>query len=533
MLEENKGNIRWISSRELIKISAISRATLNNYISIGILPKPVVRRPDEVSRVVKIGYFPESAIAAIEKIKRLKKEGASMNNIVKMFRNQAETQDDIRLAEVNYPPASHGESIDHVTAENHLEGNSGEWNRGVIKQPLVPEGKNGLNLSLDSLNIPAYLVNYKFEIEWINTTAEEQIFHKQVRTIRDAESRNIFRLCLNWELSNQVENWGAIVDFHMSFLKARQPIDSIDHMYSDMSASEAEFLRKVYERIDTSSMQIANQAVLTLRQREKEESSYRVYTTFFREGILFLYVPTDLMLNGINELLSSRETVIRNLLGQRLPTLVPFCVLVADLQDSVRICAELPPEEYFELINNIWKTMEESFKKYYGIYGKHVGDGIVYYFLKERDSNYIMNAIECAMEIKKKMDQVSSQWKIRKKWYNELHLNTGINEGHEYFSAIHASTSIEFTALGDTINYAARLSDIARSGSILTTKNLVNKLSEEDKKKFHFGIRRNIDGKEVFVENVFSRVLDLMAKDDPRQAKFIDIAALPITEILE
>jgi len=40
----------------------------------------------------------------------------------------------------------------------------------------------------------------------------------------------------------------------------------------------------------------------------------------------------------------------------------------------------LPPEEYFELINDVWGAMEPKIRKYYATYGNHVGDGMVYYF---------------------------------------------------------------------------------------------------------------------------------------------------------
>ena len=271
---------------------------------------------------------------------------------------------------------------------------------------------------------------------------------------------------------------------------------------------------------------------MTIIKNDGSSESYRIYTSFFREGLLFVYVPANSYIEEITQFLSGRESVIKDLLQKRLPTMVSFCVLFADLQDSVRICAELPPEEYFELINQLWKTMEGSFKKYYGIYGKHAGDGIVYYFLKEQNSNYLINSIHCAMDIKEKMEKISAEWKARKKWYNELYLNIGINEGMEYFSTVNASTSMEFTALGDTINYAGRLSNLARYGSILTTKNHINNLKDEDRKKLRFGIRRKMEDREVFIENVFSRVTDIMHTDDMRRGKFMDIATLPVTEVV-
>ncbi|HET57810.1 MAG TPA: adenylate/guanylate cyclase domain-containing protein [Deltaproteobacteria bacterium] len=246
---------------------------------------------------------------------------------------------------------------------------------------------------------------------------------------------------------------------------------------------------------------------------------------------MFIYEHSEDLLEGIVEYLHNRGAVIQELLSKKMPTLIPFAVLVADLQESCRICAELPPEEYFEMIHEMRETLEESFRKYYGIHGKHAGDGMVYYFLKQRDSNYLVNALSCALEIKERMREFSRQWKTKKRWLNELYLNVGINEGEEYFGVLRASSSIEFAALGETINYAARISDLARFGTILVTKNLVNKLPEEERRMFALGLRKKHPEGEVFVKNIFSRVIDLASPDDPLKAKFMDVATLPVTEL--
>lgn len=218
---------------------------------------------------------------------------------------------------------------------------------------------------------------------------------------------------------------------------------------------------------------------------------------------------------------------------EKTTSLVSFSVLVADLQESVRICAELPPEEYFSLIHQIWKCMEGSVKKYYGTHGKHTGEGMVYYFLKNRDSNYLMNAILCALELRESMNKLSNEWKISKGWFNDLFMNIGINEGEEYFGTIPpASPTIGLTAFGDSVDYAGRLSDIGCYGSIWTTKNLMSRLSEEERKKIRYGIRRKQEDREILIENVFSRVMDLVPPDSPKSSKFMHIATLPVTEVL-
>ena len=122
------------------------------------------------------------------------------------------------------------------------------------------------------------------------------------------------------------------------------------------------------------------QLPLTLRLKNDELAHYSVYASYYREGILFIHLPSHAESESLLGLLERRDEVIRNLLKKHLPVLTDVAVLVADLQSSVRICTELPPEEYFELINQIWAAMEPIFRKYYGTHGKHVGDGMVYYF---------------------------------------------------------------------------------------------------------------------------------------------------------
>src|SRR6186997_254002 len=75
-----------ISSKELLEKTGISRATLNNYISSGLLSKPLVQQvTGESSGPKLLGYFPDSALERIELIQQLKREGLSMGEIIARF----------------------------------------------------------------------------------------------------------------------------------------------------------------------------------------------------------------------------------------------------------------------------------------------------------------------------------------------------------------------------------------------------------------------------------------------------------------
>ncbi|MFH1630264.1 MAG: hypothetical protein ABIE47_16300, partial [Pseudomonadota bacterium] len=60
----------WVTSKEVLLKTAISRATLNNYIRMGIVPRPVVQKPPgDFKKTKQIGYFPEAVIERINLVK--------------------------------------------------------------------------------------------------------------------------------------------------------------------------------------------------------------------------------------------------------------------------------------------------------------------------------------------------------------------------------------------------------------------------------------------------------------------------------
>lgn len=510
------GYEHWVTSKEILLKTGISRATLNNYIKSGIIPKPVVKKPDGTPKKTKrIGYFPNTVFERIRIVKSLKREGNSMSEIAKRFRDIPLTDEPIyrQRTDQNSIPKDKVARLERPNGFNRITDE-------VIK------------VTLKDIHSPAYLINQNFEIEWINSQAEDRIFKQDIRIIDELESRNVFKLLFGWEFNNYVLNWEEIVAFHLTSIKPILPKNKISELYQGVSEGIISLLEKIYDRHTAPDEQdFINKNHIKFVKHDNSKEEYEVYTLFFREGIFFVYMPADSENEEIREFLFNRQRVINELLGQRMPSMVSLCVLVADIQDSVKICAELPPAEYFELINQFWRTLRGSFEKYQGVHGKHAGDGLLYYFIKKPGANYIMDAINCALELREKMAEFSNQWKMRKKWLNDLHLNIGINEGKEFFGSIRTS-AIEYTALGDTINYAGRLSDFARFGSIWTTKNLLNKLSPEELNNIHFGIRRKEYDREIFIKNTYSRIMDLLDPADKRHSKFMDIATLPVAEIV-
>lgn len=219
--------------------------------------------------------------------------------------------------------------------------------------------------------------------------------------------------------------------------------------------------------------------------------------------------------------------------GTRRAELSHVAVLAADLHDAARIWCELPAEEYFELIDQVWLTADPIFRRHHGIHGKHPADGLVCYFFPRREESYLWDALAAAHELREGMRRVSKEWQLRKLWTTELYLNIGLDEGQQWMGTSKAPGQMGFTMLGPTLNRAARISDFARHGAIWASKHLTGQLAEAHRQRLKFGVRRkDASGREVFVESVYGSV-DSLLEVAVAGEKLKDIARLPITEIVE
>lgn len=218
----------------------------------------------------------------------------------------------------------------------------------------------------------------------------------------------------------------------------------------------------------------------------------------------------------------------------RIPVLTDVAVLVAGLQHSTAIWTELPPAEYFELINHVWSVVDPIFRRHSGSPGKHPADGMVGYFFPVPAGSYLWNALLAAHEIRDAMRTVSKNWQLRKGWATELYMNIGIDEGQEWLGTFRSSSNVQFAAFAETINQAAQISDFSRFGAVWATKNLVGKLSAEERRRLRYGVRRqNDDGHHVFVPSIFSDLDPLSPEKAAGAVKPTGPPLLPITEIVE
>jgi class 3 adenylate cyclase/DNA-binding transcriptional MerR regulator len=509
-----------ISSKALIDQTGISRATLNNYIQLGILPKPVVQSLSakaDGSGARVLGFFPDDALERVQAVQVLKTRGLSMAQVAERL---MQTDALLELQEVG---------LEALGARNGMSRPSATTVQNPV-QTKAKEALGELTLSLDSLNHPAYMLNYNFELTWLNEPARKEVFGFASPPAKSAE-RNLLSLLSKPEVRLGLEDQRALVSLLLQLASSRIPYEALAKLVAKYDPDVMPILDSIalHGKDDE---QAVNEIEFFQRDTLGQITCYRVYAVYFREGILVVHAPSVDQGDDLINFLSRRDQVIHSLLSKRLPVLTPLAVLVADLQGSVRICSELPPDEYFALINQIWATMGPILRKFAGTHGKHVGDGVVYYFFPHAEGNYLFNAIACAEELRQAMRKISSEWQLKKNWFTELQLNIGLHEGQEWLGTFQSANHVEFAVLGNTINQASRLSDFARHGSIWASKEMISKLSADERSRLEFGVlRKSQENGDRFVSASYAQVGSLVDLSQDKHEKLRDISQLAVAEI--
>ena len=255
-----------------------------------------------------------------------------------------------------------------------------------------------------------------------------------------------------------------------------------------------------------------------------------------QETVVITFASSAKSKFALVDFLAENDEVIANLCRQRLPIYSDVAVLMADIQDSTSICAELPSNEYFMLINDFWMAGQEAISAFSGVAGKHAGDGVTFFFLPneggEKQENITLLAIKTAIEFSKKAKEIDKKWRLKKNWHRSINVNISINFGKEWVGFFITDRHCELAVVGDSVNQAARLGDYARNGAIWITKKALSELSEPELDSIEYGIHHEtIEGNRVWVPNMYKQ---LTSKDfeHSSNSKVFDILNLTVTEIV-
>ena len=158
------------------------------------------------------------------------------------------------------------------------------------------------------------------------------------------------------------------------------------------------------------------------------------------------YVPPEL-LRKLEAAQAGHE-----MLGERRVVTMLFC----DVQGSTAAAGSMDPEEWAGIINGAFEHLIAPVYKYEGTLARLMGDAILAFFgapIAHEDDP--QRAVLAGLEILEAVKPFSEE--IKAKWGIEISVRVGINTGLVVVGEVGSDLRVEYTALGDAINIAARM----------------------------------------------------------------------------
>ncbi|MCD4671638.1 MAG: adenylate/guanylate cyclase domain-containing protein, partial [Anaerolineaceae bacterium] len=160
------------------------------------------------------------------------------------------------------------------------------------------------------------------------------------------------------------------------------------------------------------------------------------------------YVPPAI----VNEIIVSAETMELSAAREQIIT-----VLFADIRNFTSFAEKTPPRRTVEILNTYLNVMAEAVFTYGGTVDKFVGDGLMALFnapLPQPD--HALQAVRAALKMQNNV--FDSDAEVGK---HVLHFGIGIHRVRAIVRIIGSRQRLDYTAIGDTSNLAARIHGLA------------------------------------------------------------------------
>jgi len=141
-------------------------------------------------------------------------------------------------------------------------------------------------------------------------------------------------------------------------------------------------------------------------------------------------------------------------------------VLFADIRSFTAIAERMSAEEVVTMLNQYFSVMVDIIFKNNGLLDKFVGDQLIAVFgLMDSDANPPENAIRTALEMQQATRRLME--KRRAGGQETFGVGIGVNTGLAIIGNIGSSNRMDYTVIGDCVNVAARLEEMAEGGEII------------------------------------------------------------------
>lgn len=133
-------------------------------------------------------------------------------------------------------------------------------------------------------------------------------------------------------------------------------------------------------------------------------------------------------------------------------------VLFADIQGFTSLAEKLDPNQVVEILNLFFTQMVDLVFEHQGTLDKFLGDGLMAFFGAPLPvPQAATQAVNCALAMQHRLKEMQTQGATPIRG-----LRIGVNTGEAVVGNIGSHKRMDFTVIGDTVNVAARLLEVAR-----------------------------------------------------------------------
>lgn len=145
-------------------------------------------------------------------------------------------------------------------------------------------------------------------------------------------------------------------------------------------------------------------------------------------------------------------------------------VFFADVAGFTSMSEKLDPEEVHQVMDGCFKILMEEIHNYEGTINQFTGDGVMALFGAPLAlEGHAQRACHAALSVQQSMDSYSER--LQKDFGIAFRVRIGINSGPVIVGAIGDDLRMDYTAVGDTTNLAARIESKSLPGTVLVSEN--------------------------------------------------------------
>jgi class 3 adenylate cyclase len=143
-------------------------------------------------------------------------------------------------------------------------------------------------------------------------------------------------------------------------------------------------------------------------------------------------------------------------------------ILFSDIRGFTAMSEILLPEQVVELLNDYFSFATEAVNKNGGKVNKFIGDAVMAVFEVPAysEASAPKAAIMAALEMQEEFQRHLPTWKTRIPQRFDCNLGVGVHYGDAILGTLGSDERREYTAIGDTVNFASRLCSLAKAGQV-------------------------------------------------------------------